>query len=69
MEEEDIEFQTIIVEERVKQLWENDAQSPSSRKAVKRIRSAARKQLQSAVCYLREGCEGGQCARTVSVYF
>ena len=47
MEEEDIEFRTIIAEERVKRLCEDDAQSPSSRKAAKRPRSA-RNQLQSA---------------------
>ena len=44
----DIEFRTIIVEERVKWPCEDDAQSPSSRKAVKHLRSAAQKHLQSA---------------------
>ena len=45
MEEEDIEFRTIVVEERVKRLCEDDARSPP---AVKRPRPAARKQPQSA---------------------
>ena len=36
------------MEERVKRLCEDNAQSPSSMKAAKRLRSAAQKQLQSA---------------------